>query len=79
MFNLFQSGPGDLTNIDSRFTGLPVPQSLGACEEYGATFPGFTYINENTSSLSAQTRGHWDQSSVRPIDILSAREHVSTT
>ncbi|XP_056618451.1 serine/threonine-protein kinase Sgk2b [Triplophysa dalaica] len=52
------SSPGDLTNIDPRFTDLPVPQSLGACEEYGATFPGFTYISENTSSLSAQTRGH---------------------
>ncbi|XP_052000249.1 serine/threonine-protein kinase Sgk1-like isoform X1 [Xyrauchen texanus] len=52
------SGPGDLTNIDPRFTELPVPQSLGACEEYGATFPGFTYINDNILSLSAQTRGH---------------------
>uniref|UniRef100_A0A673M149 Serine/threonine-protein kinase Sgk1-like n=1 Tax=Sinocyclocheilus rhinocerous TaxID=307959 RepID=A0A673M149_9TELE len=49
------SGPGDLTNIDPRFTELPVPQSLEACEEYGATFPGFTYINENILSL---TRGH---------------------
>uniref|UniRef100_A0A8C1XDZ3 Uncharacterized protein n=1 Tax=Cyprinus carpio TaxID=7962 RepID=A0A8C1XDZ3_CYPCA len=49
------SGPGDLTNIDPRFTELPVPQSLGACEEYGATFPGFTYSNENILSL---TRGH---------------------
>uniref|UniRef100_A0A672SFW7 non-specific serine/threonine protein kinase n=1 Tax=Sinocyclocheilus grahami TaxID=75366 RepID=A0A672SFW7_SINGR len=49
------SGPGDLTNIDPRFTELPVPQSLGACVEYGATFPGFTYINENILSL---TRGH---------------------
>lgn len=52
---VFQSGPGDLTNIDPRFTELPVPQSLGACEEYGATFPGFTYSNENILSL---TRGH---------------------
>uniref|UniRef100_A0A671MUV7 Serine/threonine-protein kinase Sgk1-like n=1 Tax=Sinocyclocheilus anshuiensis TaxID=1608454 RepID=A0A671MUV7_9TELE len=52
------SGPGDLTNIDPRFTELPVPQSLGACEEYGATFPGFTYINENILSL---TRGHEDR------------------
>ncbi|XP_026083949.1 serine/threonine-protein kinase Sgk1-like [Carassius auratus] len=49
------SGPGDLTNIDPRFTGLPVPQSLGACQEYGATFPGFTYISENILPL---TRGH---------------------
>lgn len=51
----FQSGPGDLTNIDPRFTELPVPHSLGACEESGATFPGFTYTNENIFSL---TRGH---------------------
>ncbi|XP_056332067.1 serine/threonine-protein kinase Sgk2b isoform X2 [Danio aesculapii] len=49
------SGPGDLTNIDPRFTELPVPHSLGACEEHGANFPGFTYINENILSL---TRGH---------------------
>uniref|UniRef100_A0A8C1J371 Uncharacterized protein n=1 Tax=Cyprinus carpio TaxID=7962 RepID=A0A8C1J371_CYPCA len=49
------SGPGDLTNIDPRFTELPVPQSLGACEESGVTFPGFTYISENILSL---TRGH---------------------
>lgn len=53
--SVFQSGPGDLTNIDPRFTELPVPQSLGACEEYGATFPGFTYISENILSL---THGH---------------------
>ncbi len=53
--SVFQSGPGDLTNIDPRFTELPVSQSLRACEEYGATFPGFTYINENILSL---TRGH---------------------
>ncbi|XP_052003154.1 serine/threonine-protein kinase Sgk2b [Xyrauchen texanus] len=54
------TGPGDLTNIDSRFTELPVPLSLGACEEYGATFPGFTYINDNILSLSAQSQtcGH---------------------
>lgn len=52
------SGPGDLSNIDPRFTDLPVPQSLGACEDYGATFPGFTYIKENMTSLSAETRGH---------------------
>lgn len=52
------SGPGDLSNIDPRFTEIPVPQSLGACEEYGATFPGFTYIKENMTSLSAETRGH---------------------
>ncbi|XP_077069517.1 serine/threonine-protein kinase Sgk2b isoform X2 [Siphateles boraxobius] len=49
------SGPGDLTNIDPGFTELPVPHSLGACEDSGANFPGFTYTNENIFSL---TRRH---------------------
>ncbi|XP_072514991.1 serine/threonine-protein kinase Sgk2b [Salminus brasiliensis] len=39
------SGPDDLTNIDPAFTNLPVPQSLGVCEEAGTTFPGFSYMS----------------------------------
>ncbi|XP_036414207.1 serine/threonine-protein kinase Sgk2b [Colossoma macropomum] len=39
------SGPDDLTNIDPAFTNLPVPQSLGVCEDAGMTFPGFSYMS----------------------------------
>ncbi|KAB5533035.1 hypothetical protein PHYPO_G00127000 [Pangasianodon hypophthalmus] len=46
------SGPDDLTNINPAFTRLPVPESLGVCEEAGVTFPGFSYVSENISSVS---------------------------
>ncbi|XP_066529689.1 serine/threonine-protein kinase Sgk2b [Hoplias malabaricus] len=52
------SGPDDLTNVDPAFTNLPVPQSLGMCEEDGITFPGFSYMSQNVPSLSTQTNGY---------------------
>ncbi|KAI4883635.1 hypothetical protein NFI96_012923, partial [Prochilodus magdalenae] len=57
-FKRQESGPDDLTNIDPAFTNLPVPQSLGVCEEAGITFPGFSYMSQNVSSLSTQASGH---------------------
>ncbi|XP_053343846.1 serine/threonine-protein kinase Sgk2b isoform X1 [Clarias gariepinus] len=46
------SGPDDLTNINPAFTRLPVPESLGVCEDAEMTFPGFSYVSENISPMS---------------------------
>ncbi|XP_026857000.2 serine/threonine-protein kinase Sgk2b isoform X2 [Electrophorus electricus] len=49
------SSPDDLTNINPAFTNLPVPESLGACEEAEMTFSDFSCISKNILPAFAQT------------------------